>query len=155
MTLPKEKIDEIMRDPSAYYEDKEAFDALKDAYQTRMGVQIEYDTTRMMQQLLSGKIDPQIDEKTKSLRIGWKLSKAKDVLERLQYNIDQDRKFVDEVNKEFELRSLPQEEPQPLPDTEESKAVDEAIASAEEEMVAPESVEERKEYTTPSMDVRK
>lgn len=132
------KLEEVMANPAAYFEDEETFDQLKDLFQTKMGVQLEYDAARMMSDLLTGVMDPSLDAKTKQLRIGWKLSKASDVIAKLQENVDKNFKLVDEANKEFEARMMPKEAAQPLPETEESKAVDDALAAAEEEILAPE-----------------
>lgn len=105
----------------------------------------------MMSSLITGVIDPQLDAKTKQLRIGWKLSKATDVINKLQENVDKNFKLVDEANKEFEARMMPKEAAQPLPETEESKAVDDVLAATEEEVLAPQT---RNPYTAPSIDVR-
>lgn len=145
------KLEEVMANPAAYFEDEETFDQLKDLFQTKMGAQLEYDAARMMSSLITGVMDPSLDAKTKQLRIGWKLSKATDVIAKLQENVDKNFKLVDEANKEFEARMMPKEAAQPLPETEESKAVDEALAAAEEEMSAPQT---RTPYAAPSIDVR-
>lgn len=145
------KLEEVMANPAAYFEDEETFDQLKDLFQTKMGAQLEYDAARMMNSLITGVMDPSLDAKTKQLRIGWKLSKASDVIGKLQENVDKNYKLVDEVNKEFEARTMPKETIQQNPDTPESRAVDEALAAAEEEMSAPQT---RAPYVAPTADVR-
>lgn len=145
------KLEEVMANPAAYFEDEETFDQLKDLFQTKMGAQLEYDAARMMSSLITGVMDPSLDAKTKQLRIGWKLSKASDVIGKLQENVDKNYKLVDEVNKEFEARTMPKETVQLNPDTPESRAVDEALAAAEEEMSAPQT---KAPYVAPTADVR-
>lgn len=143
-------VQKILADPSSYFENQEQFEALKELYQQRMGQKIELDVTDMMTRLLKGKAvfgtkKSGLFNKHLSIVLkGFKLSKATDVLDRLNGSIESDEEFIDSVNKEFEARNYSKEEQQNQPSqeqTQENQEADDFISASEQAMQDDQDVE--------------
>lgn len=104
--ISDEKLQKVLEHPESYV-DEESWNELKSLHQRNMCHSINRSISQHLERLITG--DPKnlrIDKKTKKyLYDGWHLSKAKDIIARLNKSVDSSDKLVDKVNMQYEQES--------------------------------------------------
>lgn len=105
--VKSDKIDSILSDGKSYFADQERFEALKNSFQEAMCAQVNYAISTKLGELLSGQMKLKRDEETgKFIKDGWHLSKAKDVIAKLNQSVESEYELIDDVNKFYEREQL-------------------------------------------------
>ena len=97
------QLQKVLDDPTAYIANTEKFEDLKSLYKKQISAKINRDVSDAFIKMLTGQPNFEVDKETKKLiQKGWHLSKAKDLIKKLNNAANSDYDTIDRLNNEYE-----------------------------------------------------